>query len=133
MSKLGEPLRKLQRWEGVGSSWVSLGASWEGLRASWEGTGASWEGPKASWEGPKASWEGLSTSWEGPKASWEGLRASWEAPGRDGGKQKNNGATLVCCGTIGHRPLLGCCPKSMRYHYFSYFFGHEKLALGETS
>ena len=26
--------RKLQHWEGLGSSWVSLGASKEGLRAS---------------------------------------------------------------------------------------------------
>ena len=38
--------RKLQHWEGLGSSWVSLGASLEGLRASWEGPGASWEGLK---------------------------------------------------------------------------------------
>ena len=30
--------RKLQRWEGLGSSRVSLGASWEGLRASQGGT-----------------------------------------------------------------------------------------------
>ena len=27
---VGEPLRKLQCCEGLGSSWVSLGASWEG-------------------------------------------------------------------------------------------------------
>ena len=38
-SKLGESLRKLQLWQGLGSSWVSFGASWEGPEASWEGEG----------------------------------------------------------------------------------------------
>ena len=79
--------RKLQGWEGLGSSWVSLGANWEGLRASWEG----------------------------PEASWEGLRDRWEAPGGGGTeekKEKKNGAFLVYGGTIGHRSLRGCCPKN---------------------
>ena len=53
-SYFSEPAeRKLQHWEGFGSSWVSLGASWEGLRASWEGPEASWEGLRARWEGGK--------------------------------------------------------------------------------
>ena len=39
--ELREPLRKLQCWEGLKSSWVSLGASREGLRASMEGLRAS--------------------------------------------------------------------------------------------
>ncbi len=43
---LGEPLRKLQCWEGLGSRWVRLEARWEGLRASWEGLRASWVGPE---------------------------------------------------------------------------------------
>ncbi len=30
LTKLGEPLRKRQHWEGLGSSWVSLGASCKG-------------------------------------------------------------------------------------------------------
>ena len=77
---------------------MSRGARWEGLRASWEGPGASWEGPKVSREGPKAS--------------WEGLRARWEPP-REGGTEKENrqnGAFLVCGGTIGQCPLPGHCP-----------------------
>ena len=48
---LGEPLRKLQLWEGLRSSQVSLEASWEGLRSSWEGPQARWEGLRARWEG----------------------------------------------------------------------------------
>ena len=47
-------LRKLKRWEGLGSSRVSLRVSWEGLRASWEGPEARWEGPEDSWEGLRA-------------------------------------------------------------------------------
>ena len=42
--------RKLQGWEGLGSSWVSLEASREGLRASMEGLRARWEGPRVKWE-----------------------------------------------------------------------------------
>ena len=49
-SKQGEPLRKLQRWEGFGSSWVSHGASWESVRASGEGLIATWEDLRARWE-----------------------------------------------------------------------------------
>ena len=40
-SKLGEPLRRLQRWEVLGSCWVSLGASWKGLMANWEAPGGT--------------------------------------------------------------------------------------------
>ena len=44
-----------------------------------------------------------------PGASWEG-----QLRGRGGGRRqkKNNGAFIVCGGTIGHRPLRGRCPKS---------------------
>ena len=49
--KLGEPLRKLQRWEGLRSSRMGLRASWEGLRPSWVGLRASWEGLGSSLEG----------------------------------------------------------------------------------
>ena len=41
--KLGEPLRKQQRWEGLGPSWLNLRASWEDLGFSWEGLSASKE------------------------------------------------------------------------------------------
>ena len=54
LSKLEEPLRELQRWEGLASNLVSLGVSREGFRASMEGLRASWEGLKASWEGLRA-------------------------------------------------------------------------------
>ncbi len=51
-SFISEPAeRKLQHWEGLGSSWASLGASWECLRASGEVLRASWEDPEVSWEG----------------------------------------------------------------------------------
>ena len=80
-SKLGEPLRKLQRWEGLGPSWVSLGANWEGLRDSWEGLRASWEGPEAS----------------------------WEAPGEDG--QTKTEEIFICGDAIGHQLLQGRWPK----------------------
>ena len=55
--------RKLQHWEGLGSSWVSLGASWEGLRASWEGPEASWEGLRARWEGGKREKRSVPVIW----------------------------------------------------------------------
>ena len=63
-SYFSEPAeRKLQHWEGLGSSWVSLGASWEGLRASWEGPEASWEGLRARWEGGKREKRSVPVIW----------------------------------------------------------------------
>ena len=63
-SYFSEPAeRKLQHWEGLGSSWVSLGASWEGLRASWEGPEASWEGLRARWEGGKKRKRSVPVIW----------------------------------------------------------------------
>ena len=53
-----------------------------------------------------------------PGANWEG-----QVRGRRGRREKkNNGALLVCGGTIGHRPLLGRCPKTRccrRYWIFT--------------
>ena len=95
-SKLGEPMRKLQCWEGLGPSWVSLGASWEGPRASGEGLRASWEGPEASWQGPKARWEA-------PGGGWT-----------DGRKTKTKTEKITLCGdAIGHLPLRDRCPTSL--------------------
>ena len=54
-SKLGQPLRNLQRWDSLGSSLVSLGASWEDLRTSGEPLRASWEGLVSSCEVLRAS------------------------------------------------------------------------------
>ena len=51
------------------------------------------------------------TFWKGLGVSREGLGASWE-PGR---LEKENGErSLVCGGTIGHRPLRGRCLKSSK-------------------
>ena len=51
--------RKLQRSEGLKSSWVNLGASKEDLRVSMEGLRASCEGLGSSREGLEATWESL--------------------------------------------------------------------------
>ena len=92
LSKQGEPLRKLQRWEGPGSRWMSLGASWEGLRASWEGLRASWEGPKARWEAPRGGTDGNNEN-------------------ENENENKKTEKISLCGDAIGHRPLRGRCPK----------------------
>ena len=65
---------------------------------------------------------GLGASWEGLGASWEGLGASWEShEARWGGGKKENGAFPVYGGTIGYRPLRGCCPKTYTHIFLSSF------------
>ena len=44
-------------------------------------------------------------------ATWEGQLGT---PGGGEEREKQNGAFLVCGGTIGHRPLQGRCPKTRK-------------------
>ena len=48
-----------------------------------------------------------------PGATWEGQLGAWGGTEKDRQRDRQNGAFLVCGGTIGHRPLRGRCPKTV--------------------
>ncbi len=83
----------------LGGSLSHLCESLSQLVKSWSYMGEPW-----------TIWKGLGVNCEGLGARWEPRKGTVET---DRERKRQNGAFLVCGGTIGHCPLWGRCLKAI--------------------
>ena len=74
-------------------------------------------GPRINPGEPRSQLGGPQSQLREPRSQLGGPQSQVGGPGGRGGRRKKrdrqNGAFLVCGGTIGHRPLRGRCPKTV--------------------